>query len=146
MQTEIADFSVDRLDCSIDVLRIHTRANDKRTLSEVRVEVAERVVRHPLPFTNIVGQPPAEAELPEDIVQDPIGVIARIEAADSRESISDVGLRFSWHRDLTNTPARPGGRRRNDNWPLSRAAPILEQLRRSVDRPRSEEHTSELQS
>ena len=79
--SERAHFGIDRRERALDVRRIDAGADDQRPLADARVERAERVVRHPLALADVVRQPPAEAELPEDVVHHPVGVVARIEAA-----------------------------------------------------------------
>src|SRR4030095_9899540 len=76
----------------------------------------------------------AQTELTQDIVQQTISVITRIEPADRREAISDVSLRLSRHQNLANTPH--GGRRRgrDDEWPLRCALPVVKELADTLDR------------
>src|SRR6185436_20979869 len=62
---ERADLRVDGFDRALDVVRVHTRADDQRARPEARIERAERVIGHPLPLADIVGKPAAEPELAE---------------------------------------------------------------------------------
>ena len=57
---------------------------------------AEGVVRHALPFADVVGEPSAESELPEDVVHHEVRVVARVETTDGGEPVGDVRLRLPW--------------------------------------------------
>ena len=110
---------VDGLERALDVLRIDPGADHQRPFADGRIEGAERVVRHPLAFADVVGQPAAEAELPEDVVHHPVRVVARIEPADRGESVGDVGLRLARHGESRASagPAERAGAARRPNLP-----------------------------
>src|SRR4051812_47485783 len=74
VESQIADFSINCLDRSIDVFRIDTGAHDQRALPKIGAERAECVVRHSLPLADVIGQPSSQTKLPEDVVQYPVRV------------------------------------------------------------------------
>ena len=66
--------------------------------SQVGVERAGDVVRHPLPLADAVAQPAADRVLAEHVVHQPEGVVVGIRPRDGREPVGDVGLRLVHHR------------------------------------------------
>ena len=100
---------VDRVDRALDVDRIDAGADDERPFADARVERAVDVVRHALPLADVVGEPPAEAELPEHVVHHPVGVVARVEPPDRVEAVGDVRLRLAGHVDSATRRRRGAG-------------------------------------
>src|SRR6185503_16580933 len=90
--------------------------------------------RHPLPFTDVVGQSPTQTELAQDIVQHPVRVISRVQAANCGEAIVNVSLRLARHWNLTNTPDRRNGGWRDDDGTLGPAVPVGEEFTHTIDR------------
>ena len=63
---------VDRRDGAIDIGLADTGANHQRAFDDVPVEGARHVIRHALPLSNAVAQPPANRILPQRIVHQPV--------------------------------------------------------------------------
>jgi hypothetical protein len=92
VQAQFTDLGVNGVNRPIDVLGIHAGAHHERTVAHARVERAEGVVRHPLTFSDVIRQSSAQPKLPKNVVEHPICVIPRIEAADRGEPVGDLRL------------------------------------------------------
>src|SRR4029078_4299331 len=121
-------FNVNRLDGSFHVAGIDSGTNHQRSFADVRVERVEGGIAHPLPLADIVSQASSKSELPEDVIQHPVRVIARVETADGGESVCNLTLRLARHHDLTHATTRLHCRRRHYRLAFRRAVPPIEQI------------------
>jgi hypothetical protein len=124
---------VDRRHRAFHVRRADAGADDQRPGNDVRVECAERIVGHAVLLANRVAEAAAQGILAEDVVHQPVGVVARIGAQNRREPVRHVGLRLVHHR--RHVHRAPADRR--DRWHVGirarRCLPRAEDVRAGVD-------------